>query len=259
MTRMDKGSADGTSSFRRHLRGGVGEVAEGLYFSFSEGKTHMKLLLVDDHAILRDGLRAILAPIPGFEIVGEAGNGRDGIELAARLRPDVVIMDVSMPDLGGIDATRLMLAANPRLRVIALSMHSDRRYVTTMLAAGAAGFVMKDSAASELIEAIETVGRGSTYVSDALVAGLEPIGGNANGTVNGNGHGLRVRKLSSRERQVLQLVAEGRSSKEIASRLTIAVPTVETHRRQIMGKLGLRSVAELTKYAVREGLTALER
>lgn len=211
----------------------------------------MRLLLVDDHAILRDGLRAILAPLPEYEIVGEASNGHDAVALAATVRPDVVVMDVSMPDLGGVDATRLLLAATPGIRVIGLSMHSDRRYVSAMFAAGASGFVLKESATKELLLALEAVGRGRTFVSEGLSSALEP---NAE-----SGHGLRIRKLSSRERQVLQLVAEGRSSKEIATRLTIAVPTVETHRRQIMGKLKIRSVAELTKYAVREGLTSLEQ
>ncbi len=213
----------------------------------------MRILLVEDHQIVREGLRALLEREPGFTVVAEAGDGRTAVDLAAREGPDVVVMDVAMPGLNGIDATKQILANAPLTRVIALTMSADKRYVVAMLSAGASGYVLKSAAAQELIRAIHEVAAGNRYlgvavsgvVIDALVQKpeREPTSGAA---------------LSDREREVLQLLAEGRTSKEIATALHVAVSTIETHRRQIMSKLGLRSVAELTKYAVREGLTSVE-
>jgi DNA-binding NarL/FixJ family response regulator len=220
----------------------------------------MKILLCDDHRMMRDGLRVILEK-EGLEVIGEAANGRDVIPLVAELHPDLVVMDISMPELNGIDATRRLLAQFPDLKVVGLSMNSDRRYVVAMFAAGAAGYLLKSSASEELIQAVRVVGTGLKYVSPAVAGsflddymdqaqGAQPASGSS-------GPGMS-KPLSSREREVLQLLAEGNSSKDIAAQLDIAATTVETHRRQIMDKLQLRTIAELTKYAVREGLTTLE-
>ncbi len=209
----------------------------------------MRALLVDDHKMMRDGLRAILEK-EGIE-VDEASNGQDALEISRRIRPTFVVMDVSMPGLNGINATHRLLADQPNVKVIALSMHCDQRYVVAMFAAGAVGYLLKTSASQELVQALHTVEGGMTYVSPSvgatvvehLVAPTQPTGEKA---------------LSLREREVLQLIAEGESSKTIAARLNLAVATVETHRRQIMDKLRLRTIAELTKYAVRNGLTSLD-
>ena len=214
----------------------------------------MKVVLADDHRIMRDGLRAVLTAA-GVQVVGEAGDGEAAIAEAARSHPDVVVIDIAMPKLSGIEATRRLRAKMPGTKVIALSMNSDRRYVMAMLEAGAAGYLLKDAAADELLMALDAVGRGETYLSPAIAASVVD-------------HALRARPspssgpekpLSAREREVVQRIAEGKSSKEIATILHIAVPTVDTHRRQIMDKLQLRTIAELTKYAIREGLTSAER
>lgn len=219
----------------------------------------MRILLCDDHRLMREGLRAILEKA-GLTVVGEAENGRDGVELTRQLRPDVVLMDISMPDLNGIDATRLLVEELPATKVIGLSMNSDRRYVATMFGAGAVGYLLKSSASEELIRAVHAVANNLKYVSpsvagtfiDDYMAHAEPAQFLANEAPL-----AAAKPLSLREREVLQLLAEGKSSKEIAARLNIAATTVESHRRQIMDKLNLRTIAELTKYAVREGLTSL--
>ena len=221
----------------------------------------MNILLCDDHRLMRDGLKAILEKA-GFAVVGEAENGRESVELALQLRPDVVVMDISMPDLNGIDATRLLIERWPACKVLGLSMNSDHRYVLAMFAAGAGGYLLKNSASEELIQAVQTVAAQLKYVSPSVAGsfiegylahtGAEQISPTTVAVALGS------RGLSPREREVLQLLAEGKSSKDIATRLSIAATTVETHRRQIMNKLAIRSIAELTKYAVREGLTTLE-
>jgi DNA-binding NarL/FixJ family response regulator len=211
----------------------------------------MRVLLADDHTMMRDGLRAVLER-DGIEVVGEAENGLEAIAQAKRLRPDVVIIDIAMPVLNGIDATRRLLAEVPGTKVIALSMNADRRYVVAMLEVGAVGYLLKKAASDELLLALRAAARGETYLSPA-------IAGKVVSGALGRRPGHTPRKaLSPREREVLQLLAEGKSSKEIASTLAIAVPTVETHRRQLMDKLELRTIAELTKYAVREGITSIE-
>lgn len=215
---------------------------------------NLRVVLVDDHRMFREALRPLLAQTPGFEIVGEAGDGQQAIELCAQLAPDVVIMDVSMPGLNGLEATRRILADRPRTRVVVLSMHADRRFVAETLRAGAAAYVLKDAGFAELVRALQAVAEGRTYLSEPVrqlvvqeyVAGLQREDRSA------------FSLLSAREREVLQLVAEGVSTKEIGDRLSVSVKTVETHRRQIMEKLDLHSVAELTKYAIREGLTPLD-
>lgn len=208
----------------------------------------MKVVLADDHAMVRDGLRAVLEKA-GVSVVGEAANGREAVVQALRLHPDVVVMDVGMAELNGIDATRRLTRELPGTKVLGLSMNADRRYVTAMLSAGAVGYVLKNAAAEQLIEALTVVVSGGTYLSPGLDTVI-PIGT--------AGRTAAQRALTPREREVLQLVAEGKSSKEVAAALEIALPTVETHRRQIMEKLGLRSIAELTKYAIREGLTSAD-
>ena len=187
-------------------------------------------------------------------MLGEAGTGHEAIALAHELQPDVVIMDVSMPDMNGIDATRRLAAELPNVKVIGLSSHTDRRSVLPMLEAGAAGYLLKHAASRELLLALPAVARGQTYLSPAI-AGYSV--GHAVGR-RPPSNAKPANPLSPREREVLQLLAEGKSSKEIASTLGIALPTVETHRRQLMDKLSLRTIAELTKYAIREGLTSVE-
>jgi DNA-binding NarL/FixJ family response regulator len=213
----------------------------------------LNVLIADDHRILRQGLRSLLEKEPDLRVSAEADNGRDAVAAVEKNPPDLVIMDVAMPGLNGIEATRKLLAIKPNLRVIGLSMHTDRRFVAEMLKAGAVGFVSKDSAFEELVQAIRTVLSGKVYLSPA-----------AAGVVvddylrrNGPGESTAFSALTAREREVLQLMAEGRNTKQIAMDLHVSIKTVETHRRQIMEKLELFSVAELTKYAIREGLTTL--
>jgi len=214
----------------------------------------MKVVLADDHQILRDGVRLLLEKA-GIHVVGEAASGREAIAEAKRSRPDVVVIDIAMPELNGVDATRRLTAEIPGVKVIALSMNVDRRDVLAMLNAGAVGYVVKSAASEELLAALHAVADGQTYLSPAI-AGY--VGDRAiRGAIPS--HERPDGPLSPREREVLQLIAEGRSSKEVASALQIAVPTVESHRRQIMNKLKLRTVAELTKYAIREGLTSADR
>jgi DNA-binding NarL/FixJ family response regulator len=213
-----------------------------------------RVLLADDHKILRQGLRTLLEQEKDIHVVGEAENGRTSVKLAGELAPDVVIMDVAMPDLNGIDATRRITESEPGTRVLALSMHSDGRYVKGMLQAGARGYILKDCAAEELTRAIRAVMADQVYVSPGVT-----------GTIVDD----YVRQLSAetdepatltpREREVLQLLAEGASTANIAAELHLSVKTIETHRKRIMDKLSLRSIAELTKYAIREGITTLER
>ncbi len=213
----------------------------------------VKILLADDHKIVRDGLRALIEGQPGMEVAGEAENGRAAVRLARDLSPDAVVMDVAMPDLNGIEATRQIVAEGAGARVIALSMHSDRRFVAEMLKAGASGYLLKDCAFEELTQAIQVVMGGQTYLSPGIASVV------VEDYVRHAGEGADAVGLTAREREVLQLLAEGRSTKQIASRLHVSAKTVETHRQRLMEKLNLHSIADLTKYAVRAGLTSLER
>jgi len=212
----------------------------------------VKLLLCDDHKMMRDGLRAILEK-EGLEVVGEASTGRDVIQLARRLSPDIVVMDISMPDLNGIDATRALIAEFRTMKVVGLSMNADQRYVIAMFKAGAVGYLLKDAASNELIRAVRTVASGLTYVSPSIAAVV--VGNVTEPAVPAT---TLKKPLSPREREVLQLLAEGNASKEIATRLSVSVATVESHRRQIVEKLNIHSIAQLTKYAIREGLTSTD-
>jgi two-component system, NarL family, response regulator NreC len=188
----------------------------------------------------------ILSAQPDLEVVGEAGNGREAVERAAELKPDVVVMDVSMPELNGIEATRRIAEASPRTRVLALSMHKDAVYVREILRAGARGYLLKDSIESDLVAAVRAVGRGDGYlspsVSDAVLSDYRKHVSDP------------IDLLTSREREVLQMIAEGKTNKEIATLLNLSVYTVEAHRGRVMEKLNLHSTGELVRFAVRNGL-----
>jgi DNA-binding NarL/FixJ family response regulator len=213
----------------------------------------IRIILADDHTIVRSGLRSMIDKEADIQVVAEADNGRATVRSALELAPDVVIMDIAMPELNGIEATRQIVAALPGTKVIALSMHADKRYVMEMLKAGASGYLLKDNAYEELASAIRTVLGNRTYLSpqvaDVVIGDYVQLAR----TTNGSAFSL----LSVREREVLQLLAEGNSTAQIADRLCISVKTVETYRQHIMEKLNIRSIAELTKYAIREGLTTL--
>jgi DNA-binding NarL/FixJ family response regulator len=211
------------------------------------------VLLADDHQLMRQGLRSMLDGQQGLHVVGEADNGREAVRRASDLTPDLIIMDVTMPDLNGIDAARQIRSSNPSSRIIGLSMHPERQFVMQMLAAGANGYLLKDSPLDELLTAIEGVMRGDIFLSPKITHVLvkECVGG----VTEPNAF---CGTLSPREREVLQLVSEGKNSKEIGQMLHISSKTVEGHRRQIMEKLKLYSVAELTRYAIREGVSSLD-
>lgn len=218
----------------------------------SEG--FMNILLVDDHQMMRDGLRAVLERESDLHVVGEAADGRTALELTATLHPDVVVMDIGMPGLNGIETTRHLAAQQPGVRVVGLSMNADRRYVHAMFEAGAWAYLVKSSASDELIRAIRAVAQSEKYISPAVANAV--VGAFVGGSKSQSRDPRS--ELSPREREVLQLLAEGLTSKEIANKLDVAVSTIETHRKQIMAKLELHSVAELTKFAIRTGLTTLE-
>jgi DNA-binding NarL/FixJ family response regulator len=215
----------------------------------------VRLLIADDHKLMREGLKALIEKEPDMQVVGEAEDGKTTVSLAAKSSPHVIVMDVSMPDLNGIEATRKILGANPHVKVVGLSGHADQHFVREMLTAGASAYILKHTASDELMRAIRTVMKGGKYLSpdvargvmDAYVELSRPLG---------NKQAFIV--LSDREREVLQMIAEGKSTKEIADDLSVSVKTVETHRRNIMEKLDLHSVAELTKYAIREGITSVD-
>jgi DNA-binding NarL/FixJ family response regulator len=214
----------------------------------------IRILLVDDHKITREGLRSLLEKQQDMDVVAEAENGRTAVRLAHELLPNVVIMDVTMPDLNGVEAARQIVGKVPDAKIIALSMHSDSLFVTEMLRSGASGYLLKDCAFDELALAIRAVASGKTYLSPSISGVV--VEDYLHRLTKTNFASSEV--LTDREREVLQLMAEGKSTKQIALKLNISVKTVETHRRQIMNKLDIHTVAELTKYAIRKGLTSLE-
>ena len=218
----------------------------------------IRILIADDHKIMLDGLKALIEAQPDMKIVGQATNGREAVKIAHKEKPDMVIIDVAMPDLNGLEAMRQILSENPLTKVIALSMHSDRRYVTGMLSSGASGYILKHCAFEELAHAIHTVLSNQVYLSPAI-AGIVVKELSQPRSARLRPSSASLYSLTSREREVLQLIAEGHSARDIAQRLHLSVKTIETHRRQVMEKLGIRSVAELTKFAVREGLTSLDK
>lgn len=210
----------------------------------------ISVLLADDHRLVREALRGVLAKEPDMRVVGETGDARTTLELARTLAPDVVVLDIGLPDLNGVEVAARLCAQEPAPKIVALSAYTDNRFVTEMLKAGAAGYVTKSAAGTELVRAIRAVASGQSYVCPEVAGALVA-------EVRGrSGHGERVR-LGRREREVLRLVAEGVRSPAIAEQLHISVATVEAHRRNIMRKLDLRNVADLTKYAIREGLISL--
>lgn len=213
----------------------------------------IRVILADDHKIVRDGLRTLLQKYPDIEVIGEAEDGRATVELTKQLSPDVVIMDIAMPDMNGIEATRRITEEKPAVRVVALSMHSDKRFVSEMLKAGASAYLLKHSAFEELVTAIMTVRENRMYLSPAVTGVVVDSYIKQSGTPEKSVFSV----LSDREREVLQLLAEGKNTKEIASSLNLSGKTVEAHRMNIMSKLNMHSIAELTKYAIREGLTSL--
>ena len=206
----------------------------------------IRILLADDHALVRQGFRMILAAQPDMQIIGEASNGRECVDLAVKQQPDVVIMDVAMPELNGIEATRRLIEASPRTRVLALSMHKDSVYVREILRAGARGYLLKDSVDADLLAAVRAVAKGEGYLSPAVSeAVLSDYRRHVTDPLD---------LLTSREREVLQSIAEGKTNKEIASALNLSVYTVESHRGRIMEKLNLHSTGELVRFALRSGL-----
>lgn len=211
----------------------------------------IRILLVDDHEIMREGMCALLRKHSEFEVVGQAADGRKALEMTQQLDPDVVVMDIGMPNLNGIDATRQILTVNPRTKIMALSTHSDGSIVAKMIKSGASGYMLKESAFNELVDGLLTMMNGKTFLCSKIskVVFTDYVNMITNPKWSG-GDGLSVR-----EREVLQLVAEGHTTKDIANVLKLSPKTVDSHREHIMEKLGIRNIAGLTKYAIREGLT----
>ena len=218
---------------------------------------HMKtnILLVDDHEIMREGLRSLIEEQPAMNVIAEAENGHMAIKQTRKHHPDVILMDISMPDLNGIDATQQILAEFPETRVVALSMHSDKHFVLGMLKAGASGYLLKECTFRELIRAVRAAMDNHTYLCPKVAGHV--VGDFVKQLNDEVSSPAGV--LTTREREVLQLIAEGKSNREISFHLNISVKTVEARRKNIMVKLDLHSVAELTKYAIREGLTLLDK
>lgn len=214
----------------------------------------MRVLIADDHTIVRHGLRAILNAEPDMDVVGEAADGREVLKKVAALRPDIVVLDISMPKMNGLEVTQRLVKDAPNTRVIALTMHSSEEYVYSLLKAGASGYLLKESAASELVEALRLVRRGGIYLHPSISMKV------VNEYLKGPDPAYRIASrdgLSGREYEVLRLIAEGRTSKEIAARLARSVKTIEAHRTSIMGKLRIHNVAGLTRYAIRHGISVL--
>lgn len=216
----------------------------------------IRLLLADDHKIMREGLKALVEKESDITVVGEAENGKMTVSMVQKLSPNIVVMDIAMPDLNGIEAARKIIKANKNVKIVALSAHADQHFIREMMTAGASAYVLKDTAYEELIRAIREVMKGKKYLSPDITRGVldsyvklaRPSSANPAFVV-----------LTDREREVLQMIAEGKSTKEIAGNLEVSVKTVETHRRNIMEKLDTHSIAELTKYAIREGLTSVNK
>ncbi len=217
--------------------------------------TPIRILLVDDHAVVRAGLRMLLSADPELEIAGEADTGADGVRLARELSPDVVLMDISMPDMNGIEATRRIKEQNPEMAVLALTMHEDDQYFFEMLAAGASGYVPKRAAPNDLISAIHAVQRGGMFLFPTLARVL--VSDYLQRTEHAPTAGRGFDTLTDREREVLVLIAQGRSNQEIAEALVISIKTVNRHRENIMAKLNLHSRVDLVRYAIEKGLIEL--
>jgi len=214
----------------------------------------IKILLADDHEILRNGLRVLIEKQKDLELIGEAENGQKAVQLACELKPDIVIMDISMPDLNGIEATQQIMAKTTGVKVIALSIHSDKRFIAGMLKAGASGYLPKENTFEELIKAVHTVSKGNIYISPAITnIVVEDYVRNLSKDVQSEDN-----LLTAREHNVFLLLVEGENTKQIASQLNISTKTGDIHRRHIMEKLGIQSIVELTKFAIRTGLISME-
>jgi len=211
----------------------------------------IKVLLVEDHTIVRKGLRSLLDSQPDIEVVDEAEDGQEAICKSSQLRPDVVVMDITMPVLNGLEATRQIKQQNPQIKVVVLTVHSTEEHIFQILRAGASGYVVKQGAVNELIQAIQAAYRGDTFLSSSISQQVVDEYGQRPEAIDD-----RYEQLTRREREVLQMVAEGRTNREIAGLLHITIKTVEAHRSNLMNKLGLYSIAELTRYALRKGIIA---
>ncbi|MDF3057588.1 MAG: degU 2 [Rariglobus sp.] len=212
----------------------------------------ISILLAEDHVVVRQGLCALLAADPNFVLVGEAHNGREAVEMALKLKPDVIVMDIAMPVLNGLEATRQILVANPKAKVLILSAHSDDAYIERMSAAGVAGFLEKQTSAAILAKAIKEVAKGRSFFSPSIAKRMANTAGgprDRNGMLKAD-----ATRLTSREAEVLQLVAEGAANKQIAAALGISIKTVEKHRQHLMDKLDIRNTAGLTRYAMATGV-----
>lgn len=206
----------------------------------------IKILVADDHAVVRQGFGRILEAAPNLQVVGEASNGREAVQLAQELRPDLVLMDVSMPELNGVEATRRLKDQSPHVKVLVLSMHKDHVYVREVLRAGASGYLLKDCSEDELVQAVRTVANGEAYLSPGVSgAVLADYRKHVSDPID---------LLSSREREILQMLAEGKTNKEVAVTLNLSVHTVDAHRGRIMEKLDLHSIGELVRFAMRSGI-----
>jgi DNA-binding NarL/FixJ family response regulator len=212
----------------------------------------IRVILADDHTVVRQGLRALLAAEDDIDIVGEAENGRQAVQIARKLTPDVAVIDIAMPQLNGLEATRQITRALPATKVLILSSYSDDEYVQQLTEAGAAGYLIKQTAANELIKAIREAHKGNAYFSPSIAKRLRDQCREAFAT--GQPAKRRTDQLTAREAEVLQLIAEGRANKQIASELSISIKTVEKHRQQVMNKLGIHDVAGLTRHAIAKGI-----
>lgn len=214
----------------------------------------VRILLADDHTLVRSGFRSLIEDKNLFEVVGETSNGRETVQSVCALKPDVILMDINMPDLNGIEATRQIVEFNPAIKVIGLSIYSDKVYIAGMLRAGAAGYLLKDCEPKELIEAIQSVRRNEIFIAQKIM-----------GTIIGDYRKFLLHEdesphslLTEREREVLQLIAEGKNTKQIAATLSVSVKTIETHRQNLMHKLDIYTVQDLVKYAIKQGIIILE-
>jgi two-component system response regulator NreC len=215
----------------------------------------IRILLADDHAIIRQGLCSLLEKEPDMEVVGEAEDGRKALRLVQELLPDIIVMDISMPNLNGIDATRRIISQFPQVRVIALSIHSNKRFVADMLKAGTSGYILKECLFDEFVQAIRAVYSGVRYLSPRIIG---VVVDNYVEHLSAAPPDSSLSILTDREHEVLQLLTEGKTTKQIALELHVSPKTIEANRHRIMEKLDIHSVAELTKYAIREGLTSLD-
>lgn len=216
---------------------------------------NVRLLIADDHKIMREGLKALVEKESDITVIGEAETGKMTVSLAQKLAPHIVVMDISMPDLNGIEAARKIIKVNKNIKIVALSAHADQHLIREMMVAGASAYILKDTAYEELIRAIREVTKGKKYLSSDIARGVLDTYVTLS---HPKGKSPAFVVLTDREREVLQQIAEGKSTKEIAGDMEVSVKTVETHRRNMMEKLNLHSIAELTKYAIREGVTSVD-